>query len=254
MIVVVDLQRPVRNPTADGAFEEGVLVRAQGSDGTELVSELSIKGRMRPSHTISPSSLEFGRVIWGEGVRRECQIKCVAPCSVGPLKVLSAPDGIEAAVSRSIREPNTWLLAARAKATSYGQIRGRIRLGAQLPSSVVVTRSVAVRGQVEDDLHSLPSSLFFGVPPLSLARQCVTLASRRREAFKAESIVFDEKLLSVERSSAGDGTGTKGVHSYTVRLVGPPVAELPLGLAVVFHLRAASGRRYGLKVPVTAAM
>ena len=175
--VVVDLQRPAQNPSPDGAFSEGVFVRARRGDGTELVSKLNIRGRMHPSYVISPTSLDFGRVIWGKGARRECRISCVAPCAVGPLGILSTPDGVEVTVSPSAADPSTWLLSARACGRAYGQLQGSIRLSAVFPSGVVVTRSVPVKGWVEDDLHSLPSSLFFGGPILSPGGQCVTLSS-----------------------------------------------------------------------------
>ena len=121
-------------------------------------------------------------------------------------------------------------------------------------SGIVVTRSAPVRGQVEDDLHALPSSLFSGTSPIPPGGQCVTLISRQGEAFSVDRIVFDSKMLSAGRSRLKDSRGEAGSHEYRVQLIQSPVSESPIKAVVTFGLRAASGRQYGLTLPVTAAL
>ncbi|MCK4376577.1 MAG: hypothetical protein KAX19_14675 [Candidatus Brocadiae bacterium] len=244
----VDLERYRFPASGPKEFTETVLAIAKDPFGEKFALRMAARGLVRPSYRIEPEAVSFGTIFRPDTPAVSAEVECVSPTPLQGLEILSAPEGLNASVERLPGEANAFRLTVRAAPDiAYGALKERIRFRAQLASGPFVTRSVAVRGRVVDDLYALPPILLFGT--LAAGDECsltVRLLSRSQEPFVVERVETIHQALEVQPRELSSSTAHTCVVSFR------PTAPGALSESVKFKLRTRAGREHTVELPVRA--
>lgn len=245
---VVDLEKGIAADVLPNEFTETVMTVAKDSLGEYLPLRMSATCVVKPSYRLTPGTFSFGTVVRGDTPEKTVEVECLAQEPAGRLEVVSAPEALQVSAEPIAATPNAFRLTGRLKPdAAYGPLEGRIRFRSILASGGFVTRSVAVRARLVDDLYALPSSAALGALSMGEERAVlITLQSFHGEPFAVEAVEGAAEPLTLTYC---DSPGPS-IHRYLVafKAAAPGAFNATVGL----HIETAGGRSYTVHVPVQA--
>jgi hypothetical protein len=166
------------------------------------------------------------------------------------LEVVSVPAGFTANLGPASADANTFRLDVTSRADApCGQIKDKVSLRAYFDSGASVTRSVILKGGIQDDLQALPASVLVGICPLGQTQtRSVTLQSGRGDSFRVESVDTSTPSLRVRAAEPNPRDDMAQNHLYAVEFT--PEHRGQVREKITLRLRTASGREHAMEVPI----